>query len=98
MRKTVVIVEDDRGLREQLLAIKQAQVPLDDVLRRAEEHIPQLEEARRKSPLPPEPDAKRADELLRRVRHECARRWHAGEPGSLGRDAPPLPPVVVEDE
>jgi hypothetical protein len=85
-------------LRDELLAIKRAQVPLDDVLRRAEEHIPQLEEARRKSPLPTEPDVKRADELLRRARHECARRWHAGEPGPLGRDAPPLPGVVMEDE
>ena len=85
------------ALRDELYAIKHGQLPLDEVLRRAEERLPELDEARQHSPLPVAPDVTRIDALLRHVRHECARRWHAGEPGPLGRDAPPLPPIV-EDE
>jgi hypothetical protein len=84
--------------RDELLAVKRGEVPLDEVLRRAEERVAALDEARRASPLPPEPDLARADALLRRVRQETARRWLGAEPGALGRDAPPLPPVDSEED
>jgi hypothetical protein len=80
------------------LAIKQGKVPLDEVLRRAEAMIPELDEARRETKLPAQPDVTRADALLRRIRQETARRWSAAEPGPLGRDAPPLPPISWEDD
>jgi RNA repair pathway DNA polymerase beta family len=86
------------AFRAELLAIKRGEVPLDEVLRRAEARIPELEEARQQSPLPRQPDAARADALLRRVRQECARRWAAGTPGPLGADAPALPAIDWEED
>jgi RNA repair pathway DNA polymerase beta family len=86
------------AFRDELLAIKRGEVPLADVLRRAEEMIPALEAARSATALPEQPDVARADALLRRVRQEAARRWLGAEPGPLGRDAPPLPAVSWEDE
>lgn len=88
----------DGDFREELLAIKRGQVALDEVLRRAEARIPELEEARRETRLPAQPDASRADALLRRIRQEAAKRWIAAEPGPLGADAPPLPAVSWEDD
>lgn len=78
-------------LRDQLLAIKRGEVPLDDVLAAAEAMMPALDEARRATVLPDEPDGAEADALLRRIRHEAARRCFAGEPGIFGADAPRLP-------
>jgi hypothetical protein len=86
------------AFRDELLAIKRGELPLEEVLRRAEAHIPALDEARRQSQLPAQPDVARADALVRRIRQETARRWFAGEPGPLGREAPSLPPVSWEDE
>ncbi len=84
--------------KERLLAIKRAQVPLVDVLREAEEMLPELEHARAHTRLPHHPDVTRADRLLRRVRLELARRSVAGEPGPWGRDAPPAPEATWEEE
>jgi predicted nucleotidyltransferase len=84
--------------RDELLAIKRGEVPLSDVLRRAEGLIPELEDARAATKLPARPDLARADALLRRVRQEAARRWFASDPGPLGQKAPPLPPISSEDE
>lgn len=78
--------------RDELLAIKRGEVPLAEVLRRAEALMPQLEEAHRESVLPEQPDLTRADRLLRDIVHETARRWAAQTPGPFGADAPPLPP------
>ncbi len=77
--------------RATLLAIKLGEVPLTDVLAMARERMPELEEARRKSPLPERADIARVDLLLRRIRTEAARRFVAAEPGPFGRDAPELP-------
>lgn len=88
----------DGAFRDELFAIKRGEVALDEVLRRAEARIPELEAARASSPLPPKPDFARADALLRRVRQETARRWADGAPGSLGADAPPVPAVSWEDD
>ncbi|MBU8895183.1 nucleotidyltransferase domain-containing protein [Corallococcus sp. M34] len=85
------------ALRTRLLDIKQGRVPLEDVLRDAEAMAPELEEAHRTSRLPEHPDYGRADELLRRVRHEVARRGVLQVPGPLGRDAPEAPALEWKD-
>lgn len=84
--------------REQLLAIKNGVVPLDEVLATAEAMVPALDEARRTTSLPDEPDLATADTLLRRVRHEAARRFFAAEPGAFGTDAPTLEDPRAEPE
>jgi hypothetical protein len=83
-------------LRAQLLSVKRGEVALDEVLRRAEARVPELEEARLQSPLPPDPDVARADHLLRRILQETARRFVAAAPGPFGRDAPPLEEIRAD--
>jgi hypothetical protein len=77
------------AFRDELLAVKRGQVPLAEVLRRAEARVPELEEARLASPLPPDPDVARGDALLRRILQESARRFVLQAAGPFGRDAPP---------
>lgn len=86
--------EVEGALRTRLLAIKKGAVALDEVLAEAEAMGPELERARKDSPLPKRPDVVRADALLRRVGAELARRWASAAPGPHGRDAPPPPEVV----
>ncbi len=83
--------------RDELLSVKRGEIALDEVLRRAEARIPELEDARRSTKLPRMPDVRRADALLRRLRQETARRWVFGQPGAFGSNAPPLPPVSDEE-
>jgi predicted nucleotidyltransferase len=83
--------------RERLLQIKLGQVPLEDVLREAEERAPLLIEAWQSTRLPRQADVARADRLLRRVQHELARRWIAQVPGPWGTAAPEAP-VAQWDE
>jgi hypothetical protein len=78
-------------LRKELLAIKNQEVELTTVIQRAEDLAGELEEARAGSPLPEHPDVGRVDALLRRVREECARRWHAQSEDAFGALAAPLP-------
>jgi hypothetical protein len=78
-------------LRELLLEIKGGRVPLVEVLEAAERMVPALECARDQSPLPDRPDYRRADELVRRIGEELARRFVEKTPGPLGRDAPAPP-------
>jgi hypothetical protein len=84
-------------LRERLLAIKRGEVSLADVLVQAEAMAPELEHARDASPLPKRPDVTRADELLRRIGEELARRWVTRAAGPLGAHAP-APPAVEWSE
>jgi len=77
-------------LRSELLAIKNGEVELTAVLERAEEMAATLEAARANSPLPANPDVARIDAMLRRVRAEAARRWHAQVPGAFGAEASEL--------
>jgi hypothetical protein len=84
------------ALREELWAIKRGEVPLEDVLARAEDLAVRLETARQHTALPARADAAAADALLRRVREEAARRWFAGGPGPFGADAPPYPEAAWE--
>jgi hypothetical protein len=87
------------AFRERLLSIKRGEVTLDEVLREAEALSPSLEEARNVSRLPEHPDYLRADELLKRIGTEVARRHVEQVPGPLGRDAPASPlPSNVEEE
>ena len=85
------------AFRERLLAIKEGQVPLDEVLREAESLSPALEEAHRASRLPEQPDYRRADTLLQQLWHEAARRHVLQLPGPLGADAP-APPTAASSE
>ena len=89
--------EAEGALRDQLLAIKRGEVPLDEVLTAAEAMMPALDDARRRTPLPDEPDLVAADGLLRRIRHEAARRFLERAPGIFGVDAPSLDPPTKED-
>ena len=84
--------------RDLLLAIKQGALSLAEVIERAEAMAPELEEARRASPLPRRPDVARVDALLRRINDELARRHVHAAPGPWGRDAPPPPPVAWGDD
>ncbi len=81
-------------LRSRLLAIKEGEVSLGEVLAEAEAMAPDLERARDASTLPRRPDVARADALLRRIGQELARRWASGSHGPLGKDAPSPPEVV----
>ncbi|MBN8467234.1 nucleotidyltransferase domain-containing protein [Corallococcus exiguus] len=91
LREGVPTFEATGALKARLLDIKGGQVPLEDVLRDAEAMAPALEAAHRESRLPEHPDYARADQLLRRVGDEVARRWVLKTPGPLGRDAPEAP-------
>lgn len=88
----VFAIEGD--LRVRLLAIKNGEVAIDEVLAEAEAMAPALERARDASRLPPRPDVVRADALLRRIGEEIARRWVTRVPGPFGVDAPPPPEVT----
>lgn len=79
------------ALRPRLMAIKRGEVPLEEVVAEAQAMVPALDAARARSPLPESPDVKRADEGLRAIRLEAARRWVAGNPGPWGSDAPTCP-------
>lgn len=84
------------ALRDRLLEIKRGEVALEVSLGWTEEVARELEDARDGSPLPPEPDFQRADDLLRSLRVEAARRFIDGRGGPWGRDAP-SPPTAEQD-
>jgi hypothetical protein len=84
-------------LRSRLLTIKRGEVPLGAVLDEAEALAAELEAARQRTPLPARGDVSRADQVLRRIREEAARRWIGREPGRFGEDAPALPPAEWEE-
>jgi hypothetical protein len=88
----VFAVEGD--LKATLLAVKRGEVPIGDVIAKAEAMTPELDAARTSSRLPARPDIGRADVLLRRVGEEIARRWTEKVPGPFGADAPAAPAVV----
>jgi hypothetical protein len=79
------------AMRDTLLAIKQGQVPLAEVVRLAHDMTAELEHAHQHTPLPEKGDIRRAEGVLHQAREEAARRWITQEPGPLGREAPPRP-------
>jgi hypothetical protein len=85
------------AIRPTLLAIKQGEVPMPDVMALARQLTPQLEAARQTSPLPQRSDVAAADRALRAIRDETARRWVERRPGVWGADAPE-PPEARFDE
>lgn len=87
LREGAPTFEMSGALRDELFAIKRGEVPLAEVLARAETLAADLEEARRQTRLPERADIGRADALLRRVRVECARRYVEREPGPFGAGA-----------
>jgi RNA repair pathway DNA polymerase beta family len=86
------------AFRDLLLSIKKGQLSLEETLAEAEARARELEAARQITRLPRHPDVARADALLCRIGAEAARRATAGEPGPFGRDAPPRPEVVYDEE
>lgn len=85
-------------VRDRLMAIKRAEVALEDVLHEAEAMGRALEDARDSSKLPERADLRRADALLRQVGHELARRAIECIPGPFGADAPPVPELSWAEE
>jgi hypothetical protein len=79
------------ALNAELLAIKKQEVPLADIIDRAEELATDLEDARKATRLPAHPDVAKVDALLRRIREESAKRWHEGGPGPFGKGAATMP-------
>ena len=85
------------ALRPTLLAIKQGEVPIADVMELARKLTPLLEAARQTSPLPRHPDVALAERILRKVRHEAARRCVELVPGPWGEHMPPPPEAHYDD-
>lgn len=85
------------AIRPTLLAIKQGEVAMPDVMALARELTPKLEAARQTSPLPKQSDVAGADRALRAIREEAARRWIALERNAWG-EAAPEPPEARYDE
>ena len=86
------------ALRPTLLAIKQGEVPMLDVMALAKELTPKLEAAREKSRLPKRGDVAAADKVLRDVRAEAARRAIHLVPGPWGEHAIHPPEAHFADE
>jgi RNA repair pathway DNA polymerase beta family len=97
LREGAPVFEVEGDLKARLLAIKRGEVPMVDVLAQAEAMTPELEAARDASRLPRRPDIVRADELVRRIGEEVARRWTTQSPGAFGAGAPSPPRVVWSD-
>ncbi len=83
--------------RERLLAIKNGAVALEDVLQEAQAAAADLTRAEQVSPLPSLPDVSRANNVLRRICTEAARRGIHQVVGPFGRDAPAPPDVQWEE-
>lgn len=66
------LIQVEGPLREELLAVKGGQVPLDRVLQRADELAEELEQAFQRTTLPEEPDYEAAHEFLLRCRRHAA--------------------------
>lgn len=90
-------VRASESIRPTLLAIKQGEVPMPDVMALARELTPKLEAARQTSPLPRYSDVAAAERALRSIRDEAARRWIQREPNVWGAAAP-VPPEARYDE
>lgn len=86
------------ALRDFLLGVKRGEVPLSETLLEAERLSEELERARQASVLPARPDVAAADDLVRKIQLELARRFVSGVPGPFGQDAPPCPSLVWEGE
>ena len=84
------LIEVQGSLREELLAVKQGQLPLDQVLARADELASRLEQAFQDTDLPREPDYEAAHQLLLRCR-----RHSAAEDFKLHRSTPTTPAVEL---
>ncbi len=92
LRTGVPQFEMHGAFRDELLSVKNQQVPLGIILSRADELAAELEEARHHSVLPSEPDIVRADAALRDIREDAARRWFENEESIFGVDCPTPPP------
>jgi hypothetical protein len=85
------------AIRPTLLAIKRGELAMADVMALARELTPRLEAARQASRLPKRGDIGRAEQVLRAVRDEAARRHLARAPGPWGAAAAPPPQARFDD-
>jgi hypothetical protein len=85
------------AIRPTLLAIKNGDVPMSDVMALARELTPRLEASRQTSPLPRHPDIAGADRVLRAAREQAARRFVERSPGPWGAQAPDPPEARFDD-
>jgi len=90
-------VRASEAIRPTLLAIKRGDVAMPVVMALARELTPKLEAARQTSRLPRHGDIRRAEQLLRAVRDEAARRWLARVPGPWGAEAATAPEARFDD-
>ena len=87
LREGEPLIEVEGPLRDELLAVKRGEVPLDEVLRRADGLAAELEQAFNATRLPEEPDHEAAHRFLLGCRERSFREALAA--------APPPPPVVA---
>jgi hypothetical protein len=97
LREQAPNFEATGNFRQRLLDIKKGQVSLDEVLLEAESLSPDLEQAHKESTLPERPNVHVANELLKKIGQECARRFVIQSKDAWGVDAP-LPPAPPEGE
>ncbi len=77
------LIQVDGALRENLLAVKKQQVPLEDVLERARVLAKEIDALAKESRLPEKPDFTAADDFLKACRRESAKASLALEPLSF---------------
>jgi predicted nucleotidyltransferase len=85
----LITVEGD--VRAELLRVKQGEVPLDEVLARADELAAEMERAYESTTLPEQPDYEAAHRFLLRCREHAAREW-------LGRRSHATPAATAPAE
>ncbi len=77
------LIQVEGTLRENLLAVKKQQVPLEDVLERARVLAKEIDAMAKESQLPEKPDFTAADDFLKACRRESAKASLALEPLSF---------------
>lgn len=75
LREGEPLIEVTGELRGELLSVKRGEVPLDEVLTRADELAAEMERAYESTALPEEPDYEAAHAFLLRCREHAAREW-----------------------
>ncbi len=93
LREGEPLIEVTGELRVELLSVKRGEVPLDEVLTRADDLATEMERAYESTALPEEPDYVAAHAFLLRCREHAAREWIGGRittPTSSRQDPEPM--------
>jgi predicted nucleotidyltransferase len=106
LRTSEPLIEVAGDLRARLLAVKNQEVPIEEVVQESKDIATEIDDAAKNSKLPEHPDINAADEFLRMCRRRAARAVSSGNPvspaeGSLDPDRfeaammpSPLPPDI----